>query len=392
MDLDVTAEDRAFRDEVRTWLREHVPRELRPEIGPEARAFDLAWQRRQFEGGWAGVAWPQEYGGRGLSLLQQMIWFEEYARAGGPYIGTCFVGINHAGPTLIARGSDAQKSFHLPKILRGDVVWCQGFSEPSAGSDLASLKTRAVRAGDELVVTGQKIWTSFAQLADYQELLVRTSSEGRKHHGITWVICDMKSSGIEVRPIVTMSGGAEFCEVFYENVRIPVANVVGKIDDGWSVAMSTLGFERGTGFIPEQMALAAEVEELIGEARVRVGPDGRRPAIADDEIARRLAQLRAEVAALRAMTLATVSRARRQPVPGPEGSLTKIFFSDIRQRMYKLAMEILGADALVLTGMAEGWTRPYLRSYAATLGGGTSEIQRNIVAERILGLPKDVAR
>jgi len=392
MDLEITAEDRAFRDEVRSWLHENVPRELRPEIGPEARAFDLAWQRKQFEGGWAGVAWPKEYGGRGLSLLQQMIWFEEYARAGGPYIGTCFVGINHAGPTLIARGSDAQKSFHLPKILRGDVVWCQGFSEPSAGSDLASLKTRAVLDGDALVVTGQKIWTSFAQLADYQELLVRTSTEGRKHHGITWVICDMKSPGIEVRPIVTMSGGAEFCEVFYENVRIPVANVVGKLDDGWGVAMSTLGIERGTGFIPEQMALAAEVEELIAEARVRVGPDGRRPAIADDEIARRLAQLRAEVAALRAMTLATVSRARRQPVPGPEGSLTKIFFSDIRQRMYKLAMEILGADALVLTGMADGWTRSYLRSYAATLGGGTSEIQRNIVAERILGLPKDSAQ
>jgi alkylation response protein AidB-like acyl-CoA dehydrogenase len=392
MDLEISAEDRRFREEVRTWLAENVPREPRPEIGPEARAFDLAWQRKQYDGGWAGVAWPREYGGRGLSLLQQMIWFEEYARAGGPYIGTCFVGINHAGPTLIARGSEAQKSFHLPRILRGDVVWCQGFSEPSAGSDLASLKTRAVIEGDQLVVTGQKIWTSFAQLADYQELLVRTSSEGRKHHGITWVICDMHSPGVEVRPIVTMSGGAEFCEVFYADVRIPLANVVGRVDDGWSVAMSTLGFERGTGFIPEQMALQRDVEELIAEARTRIGPDGRRPAIADEEIARRLAQLRAETAAVRAMTLATVSRARRQPVPGPEGSLVKIFFSDIRQRMSRLAMQILGDDALVLTGMDDGWTRGYLRSYAATLGGGTSEIQRNIVAERILGLPKDAAK
>ncbi len=389
MDLDVTAEERCFREDARTWLRENTPKDPRPEIGPEARVFDLAWQRRQFEGGWAGVAWPKEYGGRGLSLLQQLIWHEEYARAGAPYIGTCFVGINHAGPTLIARGSEEHKRFHLPKILRGEVVWCQGFSEPSAGSDLASLKTRALIDGDHLVVTGQKIWTSFAQVADYQELLVRTSTEGPKHAGISWVICDMHSPGVQVRPILTMAGGAEFCEVFYENVRIPLANVVGRLNDGWSVAMSTLGFERGTGFIAEQMALAREIEELIAEARTRTGPDGRRPAIADDEIARRLAQLRAEIAALRAMTLAGISRAKRQPVPGPEGSLTKLFFSEIRQRLYKLALDILGPDQLVLTDFEEGWTRRYLRSYAATLGGGTSEIQRNIVGERMLGLPKD---
>src|SRR5690606_14858751 len=229
MDLDFTKEQVEFRDQVRTWLVENKPREERPRDSAGIRDYDTAWQRKQFEGGWAGIAWPTEYGGRGLTLLQQLIWYEEYAAQGFPGIDANFVGLSHAGPTLITRAREEQKAFHLPKILEGEAIWCQGFSEPEAGSDLAALKTKAVVDGDSLVVTGQKIWTSFAMCADYRELLVRTDNTGTKHHGITWVICDMRSPGIDVRPIRTIEGGEEFCEVFYDDVRIPLTNIVGEM-------------------------------------------------------------------------------------------------------------------------------------------------------------------
>lgn len=225
--------------------------------------------------------------------------------------------------------------------------------------------------------------------ADYQELLVRTSSEGKKQAGITWVIGEMHRPGIEVRPIRTMDGGAEFCEVFYNDVRIPLENVVGKIDDGWSVAMSTLGFERGTGFMARQVAMTRAVEKLIEMARARPSATGRGSAFEDEHIANRLARLRAEVTAIRAMALAGISRAQRNDVPGPEGSLVKIFMGDLEQRMRRLAIEIMGPVGLEIGESAADWPNLYLRSYAATIGGGTSEIQRNIVGERLLGLPKD---
>jgi alkylation response protein AidB-like acyl-CoA dehydrogenase len=390
MDITVSAEDREFRDEVRTWLRENVPREPQPVEPKPMREFDLAWQRTQYEGGWAGIAWPREYGGRGMTLTQQLIWHEEYALAGGPDVGVNFVGLNHGGPTLIARGSEEQKAFHLPRILRGEAVWCQGFSEPGAGSDLASLQTRAELDGDELVVNGHKIWTSYADCADYQELLVRTDSSGGKHQGITWVINDMRTPGVEVRPIRTPARDAHFAEVFYDDVRIPVGNVVGKIGDGWSVAMSTLGFERGTAFMAHQVALHKQVEKLIDLARETTGPDGKRPALADDEFARRIADLRAEVAALRAMTYAVVSRSARKATPGPEGSVVKLYFAEVSQRLYRLVMDIRGPAALQFTHRyAEGgWTGGYLYSLASSIGGGTSEIQRNIIGERLQGLPR----
>ncbi|PPJ17205.1 acyl-CoA dehydrogenase family protein, partial [Nocardia nova] len=318
-----------FREEVRTWLREHKPTEPRPRDHAGIREFDLAWQRTQWDGGWAGIAWPREYGGGGLTLLQQLIWYEEYAAAGLPGIDANFVGLSHAGPTLITRAAEEHKQFHLPKILRGEVVWCQGFSEPDAGSDLAALRTRAVLDGDEFVVNGQKIWTSFAACADYQELLVRTDASGSKHQGITWLICDMHSPGIKVRAIETIEGGADFCEVFYDNVRIPVSNVVGEVGDGWSVAMSTLSFERGTAFTANQVRLSKVVEDLIEFARDHVGPDGKRPAILDDEIARRLATARASVTSLRAMTYAGICRAMQTETPGPKGSMLKLFYGDL---------------------------------------------------------------
>jgi alkylation response protein AidB-like acyl-CoA dehydrogenase len=390
MDLSFTAEDAAFRDEVRTWLHENRPRESRPMDRQGMREYDLAWQATQSKGGWAGISWASEYGGRGASLTQALIWFEEYGRIGLPGIDACFVGLNHAGPTLMTRASDEQKAFHLPKILDGSVVWCQGFSEPEAGSDLASLKARAVVDGDDLVVTGQKIWTSFADVADWQELLVRTDPDVAKHKGITWVICDMRAPGIEVRPIETMDDEKEFCEVFYDEVRIPLDNVVGDINEGWSVAMSTLAFERGTAFTVNQVRLAKVVEDLIEEAKQRIGPDGRRPAIADDEIARDLARARADVAAMRAMTYRGISRAARAGTPGAEGSIIKLFYSDLAQRVYRLAFDIMGADGLhfINRWTSGGWSGSYLYSHSTSLGGGTSEIQRNIIGERVLGLPR----
>lgn len=388
MELSFTREDEEFREEARTWLAEHAPREERPRSGQAMREFDLAWQRVMFEGGWAGVGWPTEYGGRGLSLVRQLIWLEEYARAGLESVDCRFVGERHAGPTLIARASAEQKAFHLPKILQGEAVWCQGFSEPEAGSDLASLRTAAEIDGDELVVNGQKIWTSFGDVADYQELLVRTNRDAPKHKGITWVICDMHAPGIDVRPIRTIDGRADFCEVFYDDVRIPLTNVVGAIDDGWRVAMATLAFERGTAFTLDQVQLAGFVDQLVEIARERPGPRGRR-IIDDDEIARDLASARAEVAALRAMTYLNVSRNLAREEPGPEGSMLKLAWSELGKRVHRLALDVLGAAGLARREpFSRFWVERYLVSFSYSIGGGTSEIQRNIIGERVLGLPR----
>jgi len=371
--------EEAFRAEARAWIEANMPREPRPTELRRRSDHDLAWQRRMHDAGWAGIAWPREYGGRGATLMQQLIWYEEYARAGAPDISTLFVGLNHAGPTLIACGSPEQKGYHLPRILRGDVVWCQGFSEPNAGSDLASLQTRAVLDGDHLVVTGQKIWTSFAQIAEFQELLVRTDPEAPRHRGISWVICPMDSPGIEIRPITTLTGESDFCEVFYDGVRIPLRNVVGQVNDGWRVAMATLSFERGTAFLSEQVRLARRLAELIDTARAA-------GALADVEIARRLARAEAEVHAMRAMTYRSVSLAARTGVPGAEASMIRLFFSELVQRIDLLAMEILGPDAVAAP--ESRWTATYLSGLAQTIGGGTKDIQRNIIGDRFLGLPR----
>lgn len=388
MELRFSKEDDEFRDQVRTWLAENAPREARPRSGPAMREFDLEWQRRQWEGGWAGISWPVEYGGRGLSLVRQLIWYEEYAKLGLPPIDSRFVGLSHAGPTLIVHGTKEQQAFHLPRILRGEVVWCQGFSEPGAGSDLAAVRTRAVVDGDQLVVNGQKIWTSFADVADYQELLVRTNSELPRHRGLTWVICDMASPGIEVRPIRMMDGGQEFCEVYYDDVRVPLANIVGSIDNGWNVAMATLSFERGTAFMLHQVQLADTLERLIEVARSRTGRRGR-PLLDDEEIARALAELRAEVTALKALTYMSVSRNMRSEVPGPEGSMLKLQWAELSKRVHRLAVEIFSPESLMLDGALDGgWTHGFLHSFSNSIGGGTSEIMRNIIAERVLGLPR----
>jgi alkylation response protein AidB-like acyl-CoA dehydrogenase len=382
VDLSFDDEDVAFRRHVRSWLRDNLPTNPRPTDDAGARAWDMDWQRTQFAGGFGGIAWPEEYGGQGMSLVRQLIWFEEYARANGPGIGCAFVGVNHGGPTLIARGTEEQKKRHLPRILAGEEVWCQGFSEPGAGSDLAAIATRGTIVGDELVVSGQKIWTSFAHMADFQELLVRTDPGSTRHHGLTWVICDMHTPGITVRPIVSMDGLAEFCEVFYDDVRIPLGNVVGSVGDGWSVAMSTLGFERGTGFMKWQTELSVALETVIDDAAAR-------GLLNDSAVAAQFGELRAEVLAMLAMTYATVSGAARTDVPGPEGSMIKVFYADLAQRINRVAMDLIGPESLDRAGRYAADISEYLYSYASTVGGGTSEVQRDIIGERVLGLPRN---
>jgi len=389
MDLTFSPADQEFRARVRDWLAVHTPRQPRPEDGLAMREFDLAWQRAKFAGGWGGIAWPKEYGGAGLSAVHQMIWYEECARANAPGVGCLSITLNHAGPTVVAFGTPDQKAFHLPRILGGEVLWCQGFSEPGAGSDLASLALRAEVRGDHLVLNGQKIWTSHAHLADFQETLVRTDASGPKHRGITWLIVDMRAPGITIRPTIrTMSGLFHFCEVFYDDVRIPLSNVVGTINDGWNIAQTTLSFERGTAFIPAQMELAEAIERLASLAAHTPGPTGSGTALEDSEIARRIGFLRASALAMRAMAYTTISRMLRAGSPGPEASMMRLYFGELLQQTCRLAVEIDGHDALVHDPAKDSWTRRYLHAFKDTISAGAAQIQRNIIGERVLGLPR----
>ncbi len=391
MDLRYTASEQAFRDELRQWLAATLPGVGAPPPHDDwagRRAYDLRWQQLLFEAGYAGVDWPAEGGGRGSSPVEQLIFKEECERAGAPYVGVNFVGLLHAGPTIIAEGTAAQKERYLPAILQGREVWCQGFSEPDAGSDLASLRTKAVRDGDDYVVTGSKIWTSHAEVADNCELLVRTGEE--RNRGITWLIMPMDAPGIEIRPLRTIEGTTEFAQLFLNEVRIPVANRVGEENDGWRVTMVTLSFERGTAFVGELL----EAMRLLGELHAI----GTRLDLfrTDASLQKRIGRLVAAFDALWALTKRNVSEAAQTGVPGIGGSVFKLSFSEHAQALGDLAMEMLDSAALT----AEPLTGPggpignaeqvhnWYKSINLTIAAGTSQVQRNIVAERILGLPK----
>ncbi|MFJ1732379.1 acyl-CoA dehydrogenase family protein [Streptomyces sp. NPDC088254] len=376
MDLADTPQEAEFRARLREWLAKALPKlppKPSPDDWPARRAYDLGWQRMLYDAGYAHVHWD-------ASPTVRLIFLEETEEAGAPYVGAGFVGLLHAGPTIAAEGTAAQRERWLPPILRGEEVWCQGFSEPDAGSDLAALRTRARRDGDAYVVNGSKIWTSHAEVADWCELLVRTDPSAPRHRGITWLALPMDAPGVTVRPLRTLAGSAEFAEVFLDDVRVPVANRVGEENDGWRVTMVTLSFERGTAFAGEVVACRRTLGELAREARRNGRWD-------DPAVRRRLGRLNAELRALWRLTQWNVSEAEATGggVPGTGGSVFKLSYSHARQELYDAAADVLGDDALDLE---RPWVLDRLSSLSYTIAAGTSQIQRNIVGERILGLPK----
>ncbi|MGW1186748.1 acyl-CoA dehydrogenase [Streptomyces sp. NPDC002559] len=381
MDLSYTPEEEEFRARLRDWLAAvlpSLPTRPHPDDWPGRRAYDTAWQRMLYDAGYAGLHWPVDAGGRGATPTQHLIFLEETERAGAPYVGANFVGLLHAGPTIAAEGTAEQRARWLPPVLRGDEIWCQGFSEPDAGSDLAALRTRAVRDGDHYVVSGSKIWTSHAEVADWCELLVRTDPAAPRHRGITWLAMPMDAPGVTVRPLRTLAGSTEFAEMFLDEVRVPVADRVGAENDGWRVTMVTLSFERGTAFVGEVVACRRTLDALAGEARANGRWD-------DPVLRRRLGRLNAEFRALWRLTQWNVSEAGRGGAVGTGGSVFKLRYSQARQELYEAAAEVLGADG---TDLDREWVLDRLSSLSYTIAAGTSQIQRNIVAERLLGLPK----
>jgi len=378
--------ERAFRLELRSWLATNAPRQPVPAVLEEEAAFLTAWQQRLHAAGWAGVHWPREYGGRGASLAEQAIFQEEMARARAPQMMNR-VGINLVGPTLIAHGSEEQRRRYLPKILSCEEIWCQLFSEPNAGSDLASLRTRAEADGDAYRINGQKVWTSYAQFASFGILLARTGSDGPKQAGVSCLIVDMHSPGITIRPLRQITGSAEFSETFFDNVLVPRANLIGAEGDGWKVASTTLAHERGTAFPFKEQVLhriyAGELAELMRT----------RGAARDPLLRQRLAASWIEVEIMRLHNCRMMTRLSRGELPGAESSIVKLFWADLSQHLNELALEVEGPAAQLLHdspyAVEDGrWQHRFLWSRCASIAGGTSEIQRNIIATRLLGLPR----
>jgi alkylation response protein AidB-like acyl-CoA dehydrogenase len=393
MDLNLTPDEAAFRDELRPWLAANVPKDWntwREKPLEESFPYLRSWQRKLHEGGWAAVSWPKEYGGRSATLMQQAIFWEEMARVEAPPMANA-LGLGLIGPTIIALGTDAQKNRFIPKILSAEEIWCQGFSEPNAGSDLASLQTEARLDVDHYIVNGQKVWTSYGWVGDWCELVVRTDPDVPKHKGLTVLLVDMKAPGVEVRPLRQMTGESEFNELFFRDVRVPVENVLGKVNDGWNVAVSTLMYERGSYGARLHLIFKRNISRLIQLARTVRRNGG--TAAEDPLIRQRLAQCVAEIEIMRLNQLRAFSRITATGVPGPEGSIQKIFWSELNQRVQQLAQEILGSYGQLLgtdsLAVDKGlWSYGYLRARGNTIEAGTSEVQRNIIGHFVLGLPR----
>ncbi|HXG93372.1 MAG TPA: acyl-CoA dehydrogenase [Blastocatellia bacterium] len=396
MDLNLTPQEQQFRDEFRAWLEANIPEGWgttdahAPEDSEERFGFLRAWQKKMYEAGWVGIHWPKQYGGRGATLIEQTIFIEEMARANAPPLINV-LGLSLLGPTLIAYGTEAQKKRFLANILSADEIWCQGYSEPNAGSDLAALRSEAVLDGDHFVVNGQKTWTSFGHFADWCFGIFRTDPDAPKHKGLTYLLVDMHSPGLSVRPLKQMTGESEFNEVFFKDVRVPVENVVGRVNDGWNIAIATLMFERGTLGASLQITFKRQIERLIELSR-RVDRNGQ-PASSDPVIRQKLAQIYTEIEIFRLNQMRTLTRMSKTGVPGPEGSIQKIFWSEMNQRMQQVAMEMLGPYGQLTRDCSYAvdhgqWAHAYLRSRGNTIEAGTSEIQRNIIGHFVLGLPK----
>jgi alkylation response protein AidB-like acyl-CoA dehydrogenase len=387
-----------FRMQLREWLQANLPADWKDRMLGASEAEHVAFQRFWFlklrDAGYGAPHWPVEWGGAGLSFAEQIVLYEEIARAGAPRLVLYFISLYHTAATLLEWGSDAQRRRHLPAILTGDEIWCQGFSEPNAGSDLASLRTRAARRGDRYVVSGQKIWSSNAHHARYCLLLARTDPSAAKHKGITYFLLDLESPGVTRRPIRQMTGGAHFNELFLDEVEIPAENLVGRENEGWSVAQSTLSSERGLTILEltERMRMAFGL--LLEDARSEAPWGGR--LIDDDEIRRRLVEIHTRLEALRALVGNMLARVLRQGGAGTEPSIIKVYYSELLQDFTELGVRMGGVNAQYLQPVLMGggyetgyWMHDHLYSWSWTIAGGSNEIQRNIIAERALGLPRE---
>jgi len=378
VDLTFNERESAFREELRGWLAANPPAPEPTEGGEDAHyAWRRDWQRRLYDAGWAAPSWPAEYGGRGATLTESAIYFEEIGRARVP-LAANVLGLLLGGPTLMVWGTDEQKERYLPPILSAEEIWCQGFSEPDAGSDLAALKTRAEKRAGEWVVTGQKVWTSGAQYSKWCMLVARTDSEAPKHKGLTYFLMDMEQEGVQVRPLRQITGEAEFNELFIEEARIPQENVVGGEGNGWKVALTTLMNERaGLGF-----ALQVRLRQLLDDLIAAAAERGllKNPLYGDA-----LAELHVRCESIRLLAWKGLTDVERYGQPGPEGSLVKWLWSDTNQRLTQLAADIVGPQALTA---GTSWSYELLRARGNTIEGGTTEVLKNIVAERVLGLPR----
>lgn len=391
MDLRFTEEDERFRAEVAQWMGDNLAGEFacvkgRGGPGDEHAMFEerRAWEKRLAAGGWTCVAWPKRYGGRELSLMQQVIFFEEYARAGGPgRVG--HIGETLLGPTVIAFGSEEQKRRFLPPIVSGDELWCQGYSEPNAGSDLANVQTRAVLDGDQWRIDGQKVWTSLAQWSDWSFVVCRTDPDGASHKSLSYLLVPMRQPGVEIRPIVQITGDSEFSEVFFDDARTDAANVVGEVNGGWKVAMGTLAFERGASTLGQQLQFQNELDEILRVAEAN-------GAAADPILRQRLADAWVGLRIMRFNTLRMLSNAIDGNELSREGMITKLYWATWHRNLGKLAMDVLGADAEIAAGAPYELTRLqrlFLFTRSDTIYAGTNQIQRNIIGERALGLPRE---
>jgi alkylation response protein AidB-like acyl-CoA dehydrogenase len=394
MDLNFSPEQEQFRAKVQAFLRDNLPpgwgkAGFRPE-GMSMTDFLRDWQRRLYEGGFLGMAWPKEYGGQGASQIEMAIFNEEVARVRAP-APLNVLGLTMAAPTIITYGTDEQKKRYLSKILSCEEIWCQGFSEPNSGSDLAAARTRAELQGDEFIVNGQKVWTTLGHIADWCMLVVRTDPDAPKHRGLSYLLVDMKSPGITVRPLRQMTGESEFNEMFFEDVHVPRQNLLGGLNEGWRVATTTLMNERGTTALASVMRYRIVFDEILDLVRSMQRNGG--PATTDPTVRQRLAQFYVELEMLRFTSYRAFSQILRGGNPGPEGSISKLAWSELNQRMQEFVIELEGPASQLVKGSpyaVQGgrWQHHFLRSRANTIEGGTSEIQRNIIAERVLGLPR----
>lgn len=393
MDFAYSEEDEQFRETVRSWLQENAPEDLsrgkEEDLAVEFRwERQKAWHKKLYEGRWIGLWWPKEYGGRGASVSEQAVFNEELTRASVPS-GVNMSGVTMLGPTLMHWGTEEQKRRFLPRILPAEEIWCQGYSEPDSGSDLASLRTRADEEGDHFVVNGEKVWTSWAQHSDWCFLLVRTDPDAPKHNGISYLLVDMKSPGITVRPLVQMNGDSEFNEVFFDNVCVPKENLVGGKNRGWMVAITTLMFERVA--TSSYFRVETILPQLYDLART-IERDGN-AAVKSSAVRQQLAQFAIEAAAIRYNELRRLTRQIKGQPPGPEGSFAKIASTELNLRVAEFAMELLGPYALLSRGSILGqdrgrWSYRALSARAGTIAAGTNEILRGVIGERVLGLPK----